>query len=283
MPSWSLHKKIYKMLSEEVEGFVIFTPDLINRIDKIIDEAYGEHDLGRDPDAASFWKLLNALFIEFGDIYDLKLGRFLNITRQERIEFVHSPEWWRRIQEEPERYLIHIPDDALVLALLHHILDLAMKCLLDRGITIERSGEMILCAYEKIRQYYIHSQLGLLSTSIGIGTFADVLEWLIRILIEKSKQLYNLFLTELKSKGLELGLGPRAIRDCMVHYVKERGYYGIVYIDGTPLPVAAAASKVYSKLRRGEGATIGFAKAPYLIVERITVSSLKELVEKLGC
>jgi hypothetical protein len=47
MPSWKVHRALHEKLSREVEGFVVWTPGLLERIDEVIDKECGEHDLGR--------------------------------------------------------------------------------------------------------------------------------------------------------------------------------------------------------------------------------------------
>ena len=37
----------------------------------------------------------------------------------------------------------------------------------------------------------------------------------------------------------------------LTDYIKVKGYYGIIYVDGEPLPVAAVANAVYRKLKEG--------------------------------
>jgi hypothetical protein len=54
MPSWKVHRALYEKLSREVEDFFVETPGLLDRIDRIIDREYGEHDLGRSADPQSF-------------------------------------------------------------------------------------------------------------------------------------------------------------------------------------------------------------------------------------
>ncbi len=47
MPSWGTHRRFYDMFRQET-GFVVWTPSLLDKIDRIID-AGGEHDVGRPP------------------------------------------------------------------------------------------------------------------------------------------------------------------------------------------------------------------------------------------
>jgi hypothetical protein len=41
MPSWKVHRALHEKLSREVGGFVVWTPGLLEKIDKIIDKEYG--------------------------------------------------------------------------------------------------------------------------------------------------------------------------------------------------------------------------------------------------
>jgi hypothetical protein len=111
MPSWSVHRVLYEKLRRE--GLLIRTSNLLERIDRIINKEYGEHDLGRGSDPESFRKLLRALWLEFGDIYVSVTGRFLKAELLEKLEFEH------RVLLNPSlqrKCLIYIPDDTLPLA-----------------------------------------------------------------------------------------------------------------------------------------------------------------------
>ncbi|RLE46028.1 MAG: hypothetical protein DRJ31_10490 [Candidatus Methanomethylicota archaeon] len=180
MPSWDLHKRIYKLLRDEVESFAIWTPGLTDRIDKIVDRDYGEHDLGRREDPSSFQRLLNALWLEFGDIWDSLSNEFLNTrSRYERSE------WQRRLATSPSlqnRYMVYIPDDALVLATLHHILDLCMHCMLNDPLKEDEAELMLEYARRALRGYY--NKLRELR-SMTERPFTEVFEWLMGILKER--------------------------------------------------------------------------------------------------
>jgi len=127
MPSWKLHRAIYEKLSREVREFLVFTPRLLDEIDRVID-ALGEHDLGRRPDPFSFDRMLSQLWLEFGDVYDTATGRFLKLRdRVERLAWANKALWERYWLSH--RYMAYIPDDVLVLATLHHVLDLCMHYL----------------------------------------------------------------------------------------------------------------------------------------------------------
>jgi hypothetical protein len=280
MPSWNVHRAIYEKLRNEVPGFIIWTPNLLNMVDKIIDREYGEHDLGRRPDLGSFQRMLRALWLEFGDIYDTLSGKLLYASYSDKLrveqEMLSNP----RLQE---KYMFYIPDDALALATLHHILDVAVDCLLNTypPITIDKS----VLIFEHVRSSlgrYVDQLKGL--RAMGGSTFDQAFYWLIRVLMEKSQQIYAILAEYLKSKGLEPGYGYDMLSGLMQSYVKERGYYGIICVNGIWLPLAAAVKKAYEELVKGRRVTIGFSKyrGPYPpIHEELGASSVKELCEKL--
>jgi len=283
MPSWKVHKALYEKLSREVEDFVIWTPGLLERIDKIIDKEYGEHDLGRRAGlegVKSFYRMLTALWLEFGDIYDALTESSLHADYFKKLEIE------RKVRQNPElgqRYIMYVPDDVLALATLHHILDVATDCLLNTypPITIDRSAFL----FEQVRELmkdYVH-QLKELRT-MGGSTFDQVFDWLINVLKEKSQQVYTILIEYLKSKGLEPGYGPEVLRRLLQDFVREKEYYGIVYVNNTPLPVAAAAIKAFNELTKGRRVVLGFSKyrGPYPPVHKeIASSSVRELCEKL--
>ncbi|RLG89153.1 MAG: hypothetical protein DRO15_01230 [Thermoprotei archaeon] len=275
MPSWRLHRRIYEKLSQEVEGFAVWTNGLLDKIDKIID-AGGEHDLGRKPDPLSFQKLLHELWLEFGDIYDVKNSRFLRLkSRSERLDWekeaIHMGIIWG------DDYMIYIPDDAIALATLHHILDLCMDFLYKNPIKEDESHLMVEYAERELRHYA--RKLRELKAFAG-RTFEEVFRWLIEVLKDKSKQLYRLMIKELELKGLKPGYSPERLRSLLIEYINKMGYYGVIYVNGTPLPVTAATYRIFSNLRVGQEVELGFSRyrGPYpLIYEKIKVSSLEEL------
>mgnify|MGYP000075143663 CR=1 FL=1 len=280
MPSWRVHKAIYEKLCDEVQGFIIWTPELLDRIDKIIDGEYGEHDLGRKFDTGDFQRMLSALWLEFGDIYDTLTGKFLNASYYDKLKFRQEVLWNPKLVQ---RYMIEIPDDVLVLATLHHILDVATYCLLNihPPITVDESDLIFECAKRLLRHYA--NQLKELKTMDELP-FDEVFDWLIDILKEKSREIYTMLTEYLRSKGLEPGYGDDVLKDLLSNYVRDRGYYGIICVNGTPLPLAAAARKAYSELTKGREVVIGFSLSggPYPVIhEELRASSVKELFEKL--
>jgi hypothetical protein len=190
VPSWRVHRTVYERFRKEVPYFVIKTPGLLERIDEVIDREYDEYDLGVKPDPTSFNRLLRALWLEFGDIIDVRTGRRLKTSREEREGFE-----WELLMDPSlgERYLLEIPDDALMLATLHHLLDAATYCLLNTypPITAERSDLMIDCAVRAISLYLY--QLRGLRTTQG-KPYDEVVKELVAELRKRRRWLYVLLL-----------------------------------------------------------------------------------------
>jgi hypothetical protein len=284
MPSWKVHRALYEKLSREVEDFFVETPGLLDRIDRIIDREYGEHDLGRSADPWSLSRMLRALWLEFGDVYDMATKRFLYTDYFERRKIE------REIQRKPElfqRYMLYIPDDVLVLATLHHILDIATYCLLNvyPPITADESP-LLFEMTEKFMRNYTEQLKELETTELKtIGsTFERVFGRLIGILKERAREVYVMLVEYLKSKGLEPGYGPEVLKSLLVEFVRKKEYYGIIYVNNTPLPVAAAAVRAFNELVKGEEVVLGFSRwrGPYPPVhEEVRALSVRELCEKL--
>jgi hypothetical protein len=278
MPSWRVHRDFYEKLCRE--GLLVWTPKLLERIDRIIDKEYGEHDLGRGPDLESFQKLVRALWLEFGDVYDSVTRRFLKAGLLEKLEIE------RRALLEPylqRRYLIYIPDDVLVLTILHHILDVATYYLLntyppigidDCALLFERTKASLRDFANRLREFQTE----------GGSPFNQVLENLIEALKKRCCQVYEILVQYLRSKNLEPGYGPEVLLKLLQDFVSRKGYYGIVYVNDRPLPVAAAARKAFAELVKGGRVVLGFSmyRVPYPpICEKVEASSVRELCEKL--
>jgi len=276
VPSWELHRRIYDKLSREIEGFSVWTPGLLESIDEIIDKG-GEHDLGRKPDPLSFRKMLYALWLEFGDIYDTFEGKFLGLKSE-----LERRMWLNRLISrgflQSPRYKIYIPDDALMLATLHHILDLCMQALRELPIR-EENAKLILRYADEGLKHYVRELEEL--TALHGRSFKEVYEWLIGVLEDRITQIYRLLADGLSARGIPIGCGPEGLRNLLVNYVKTRGYHGIVYVNGGWLPVAAAAIKAFNELMRGNKVTLGFSRHPQVIYEEIKASTLKELCDRL--
>ena len=279
MPSHSLHKSIYLKLMHEVEGFIVWTRGLLDKVDKILDDL-GEHDVGRKPDPESFGRMLFKLWLEFGDVYDTYTGRRLELKTIGEREL-----WYYEVgrYERSERYLLYIPDDVLALATLHHILDLCMDYL--RTNRIDESESYLMIDYAKNVLIHYRENLSELKTAVGVS-FDKVFDWLIGILKDRSRQLYRLLINEIKMKGLEPGLAnSNAVMKLLQSYVRKIGYSGIIYVNDRPLPIAAAAKKIFKLLTRGETIELGFTIRDrylyYVIVKVVKVSNIRELREKL--
>jgi hypothetical protein len=253
------------MLRRNVPGLQIIDDKLIERIDAIIDGAYGEHDLGRKPDIRSFGRMLAALFIEFGDL--VKNGKWLKTSRRERESYINQLMLTARLGIPPtdfpnlSQYSLYIPDAALALSTLHHMLDLFMECLPNTGATTERCGNVVDCVARGIRHYVSHLQSADLRTMTG-ESFDKVVLWLLEVFRQHCDQIYEVLADELRRKGLEPGCTAGALRKALSHYIAERGLYGVVCVSegephtGQPLPVASAAAKVYSNLEKRKSTTV---------------------------
>jgi len=221
--------------------------------------------------------MLYALWLEFGDIYDTFEGKLLGLKskleRRMRLNRLIS----RGLLQSP-RYKIYIPDDALMLATLHHILDLCMQALRELPIKEENVKLMLRYADEGLKHYA--RELEELIVLHG-RSFKEVYEWLIGVLEVRVTQIYRLLADELSARGIPIGCGSEGLRNLLVDYVKTRGYHGIVYVNGRWLPVAVAAIKAFNELMRGNKVTLGFGRHPQVIYEEIKASTLKELCDRL--
>ena len=282
MPSWPTHRRFYEKFCRET-GFRVWTRGLLEKIDRIID-ASGEHDLGRPPDPNSFRKLLRELWLEFGDIYNARLNKFLGL--KDKLECIA---WEREAISKGliwgEEYLVYIPDDAIILALLHHILDLCTYFLRKYPIGRNESHLMVKFVREIFEKSYLYINELRSLKSMTNEAFDKILRRLIDTVEGMSEQVYDLLIEYLSSKGLKPGYSLEALRDLLVDYVRRKGYYGIIYVNGAWLPVAAAASRIFKDLMAGQRVEIGFSKyrGPYPpIHKRIEVTSLEDLIRKLS-
>ena len=108
--------------------------EFVNGIDEVIDRKY-RHDVGK----RSMRKLLKALFIEWGDLHTASGA--LETTKEEReglaeriwgkrlspYEYVVIPRLGPVLASELHSILLYVPDEALLLGLLHHFLDLCAE------------------------------------------------------------------------------------------------------------------------------------------------------------
>ena len=295
------------MLEREIKDFYVWTPELVDKIDKVID---GEiHDVGRrrkeddeyfiEKDygyfeiimkklGSSFDEMVKLLWLDFGDIIDKRTNEFLETkSKEERYD------WYNRFLEDEklkELYEWYIPDDVLALALLHHLLDYCEKIILNLPIEDlpnqkedEMAKMMAKIAKENFYKYYLSKP------KIGKeieNTILEISDWLLEVLEEKSIQIFRLLRQEIQHKGLDVGLGPEKLSYFLYEYWYKKGYYGILNVNYSLIPIGRASAKIWSKLRKEEKVTIGFYKnRPIYSYERpteeIEASNLKEIFEKL--
>lgn len=282
MPSWKIHKAVYErlLLKHRDSGFIVWTPGVLNKIDKIIDSPK-KHDIGRPPDAKSLKELYKILWLEFGDVYDAWRGTFLKLkSKDERqkwfnyiINTINKPDYNNRNKQNMElekRYLFYVPDDVFALALLHHILDLYAKCIYQKGVEPETCLRYVKETFES--PSYIELLQMFKTGDVG---WDKILNYLFEIFEEELGYIHELVLEYFKSKGLKPGYSLERLRVLMLMLVRKKNYYGIIRVNNRQLPVVSAASVAYSILKRGGKVTINVG------LETINASTLEELFEKL--
>jgi hypothetical protein len=237
--------------------------------------------------------MLEALWLEFGDVcckegvYEVLASGIDGGLKCLGLSYVQKLEFERKALlnlEISKKCYMYIPDDVLVLATLHHILDVALDCLLKTypPITIDRSEQMFECAKARLQHY--RDYLRDLETMVG-QTFDRVFDWLIDVLKERGKQFYTIFDDYLRSKDLSPGSG--GLEFYLKCYVERKGYYGVLNVNGRPLPLAAAVNRVSKLLKEGKKVIIGFvlkARAyPYPpFDEVIEALNISDLIKKLN-
>jgi hypothetical protein len=119
-----------------------------------------------------------------------------------------------------QRYMMYVPDDALALATLHHILDVVTHYLLNTHppITIDKRLLLFDQARASMRSYA--DRLKELKT-MGGSSYEHVLDWLISVLKGRGQQVYMVLVEYLKSKGLEPGYGPEVLTRLLQDFVRE--------------------------------------------------------------
>jgi len=211
MPSWKLHRRICEKLHHEVKEFASWTPELLDKIDRIIDTG-GEHDVGRKLEPQSFWKMLTRLWLEFGDVYDATGRSCLNPNnRFERQKWLNkwSQEWLSGniFSDSLRNTWIYIPDDVIILATLHHLLDLCMEVLREYRFRKSDAHLMIEYADRFFKDSFYVNELRKLTTTDG-RSFQEVYERLIEILKERAEQIYEMLAAELRDRGTPIGYKP---------------------------------------------------------------------------
>ena len=181
-----------------------------------------------------------------------------------------------------DRYKLYIPDDVLILALLHHILDLCMDALLE--YPIKESEAEFMVDYAEARLKHLKGELSELR-SIGGQSFDEVFEWVFEKVREKSREVYRILVDELYRKNIPVGCGRKGIMRLLRMFIRNKGYAGIIYVNNRPLPLAAAATKIFSMLKSGEKVRVGFTLrlGPYVYVvyRVIEASSIPEFMHKI--
>jgi hypothetical protein len=261
MPDWRTHYEIRDKL--EREGvIVIVDPELRKKkddVERVIDQWY-EHDLGRSPDPRSFWRLVLALWVEFGAFVERTehQNMLVRSDRAARKRYVKELfECAMREQSEKcqemlydTRRLLYIPSDALALAILHHALDLMVHCLRHRHIEAAESEKMVKCAREKL-EHYFKEGLGVLSREDIVTrdprfeerrtpTPRDIFYFLFDALRKRSAWLYEVLCGYIRRRNI-------ASKSC-------GGTKGVFCVKGQMPSQAAVANKTHAELARGREA-----------------------------
>jgi hypothetical protein len=305
MPDWRTHREIRDKL--EREGvIVIVDPELRKRkddIERIIDAQY-EHDLGRSPDPRSFWRLVLALWIEFGAFIERTEHRSVLVgsDRAARERYVEellecATRGWQgeKCQEMlyDTRRLLYIPPDALALAFLHHALDLMVHCLQHRRIEAAESGKMVECAREMLERYFGEG-LGVLDWECIITadprfekrrapTPRDIFDFLFDKLGERSAQLYEALCRYIRRRNIaSKSCGDTPDLNELLNCARlALGAKGVFWVNGQMLPQAAAANKIRAELTRGHEVELCFTPEGD-IWGRMRCTRAKSLEELVG-
>ncbi len=148
---------------------------------------------------------------------------------------------------------------------LHHVLDKVERLLREHGLILARDPvRLVYHAYVDRR-----SQLYCLRHGLGDTVFDDVYGFVERNAERMVDDIVN-------EAGVDV-VGPGALAQLLALYVWCRGVYGVVRIPshmGRPLPVAAAARKIYSLLKRGERVVLALDRG-------LEFDSLKDLVSTI--
>ena len=262
MPSWSAHRRVYILLRNREAGLWVISDDMSRRIDEIIDDINnmcGEHDVGRKPKPESFVCMLLMLFVEFGDI--VIDGRFTRSLREKRyqlaLEILEAVKFRMPLLVYSHNYEMYIPDSALVLATMHHMLDVFADCINDYGSSIDSCDIIIECVRKRLWSYREYARRVDLRVMTG-ESFTSVFDWLLTLFRKYCKDIIEIIEPEFRAKGLIPGCNANAFRDALLAFIREKGVYGIVCVSegapyhGRPLPAAFAATKVYNVVRQGK-------------------------------
>ncbi len=279
MPDWRTHYEIRDKL--EREGvIVIVDPELRKKkddVERVIDQWY-EHDLGRSPDPRSFWRLVLALWVEFGAFierteHQSMLVRSDRAARERYVKELFECAMRDRQSEKCQeilydtRRLLYIPSDALALAFLHHALDLMVHCLRHRHIETAESEKMVECAQEKL-EHYFREGLGVLSWEDIVTRDPrfeerhmpmprDIFYFLFDALRERSAWLYEALCGYIRRRNI-------ASKSC-------GGTKGVFCVNGQMPSQAAVANKTHAELARSRE-----ADKPAREVEAVATALAKE-------
>jgi len=263
MPSWSLHTKICRELGIEIASNVCY------EVNRIIDFEC-EHDVGRKyTDPFSFEKMIYCLWLEYGDVY--KNGKFLRLkTRKER------EAWLRQAQLSGEIWYtyMYIPDDVLLAAVLHHILDVLEEIIRSwyPVASREKAPQLIDQAKETL-SHIMFKLKGLRPLVAPHISFDKMVEQMIDQLKKRAYEIYNEIISNLQKKGWKPEAGPGIIRTCLLEIIRKENIYGVITVNERPLPVVAAATKIYSELSKGKPVKVTIG--PYTLKWR----SLSDILE----
>ncbi|MHA1506790.1 MAG: hypothetical protein ACTSR0_06405 [Candidatus Asgardarchaeia archaeon] len=142
------------------------------------------------------------------------------------------------------------PDDfetALKASALHHLLDRIERMVKEAGYEhIEISPELIEIAYDGIKSKLLKEYSHALVCDNATKIFIDVLKSVKNELLPMSNELTRDIIEEVRRGRKAEPCGPLYIAKIL----KKISVYGIITVDNKPLPLIAAAQKIYSKLRK---------------------------------
>jgi len=227
--------------------------DIASSVDRIIDYEYGVHDLGE----------VKQRYLGTG-IVRIPLGPDITVYELKEILRIRFP--------SDQEYRL-----AVKAALLHHFLDKIERCLKERGAVVDPE-KIIDRAMEKMLQHLLNR----LSSEELMRVYLFLKSY--------SSEVVNDILEDMKNRGIGIEpIGPKPLMDLLKRYIDRHGYKKLILIpshifDGRPLPLVAAARKIFNELKKGNPVTIKFVTEtrPYISGTRpFTFRSLEELIEFL--
>ena len=174
-------------------------------------------------------------------------------------------------------------EEYLRAAALHFLLDCVDRVMKAFGTQVgrERPGELLRYCTDLLEsrwrvQLYRYFPL----EAAEVERYVDALVGRVRFLAENYgrvlEECVGYIAEENEAKGVGR-VGHGVYSQLLSQLCRKLGIKCIFYVDGRPLPVAAAARKVYSKLERGEEVEISSTYGKV----RVTARSPGELLEKL--